>query len=245
MELLITFLAGASVMLGSVLVHLPDQRHRIENMSMALALGALLSLFLFDLLPELSEITEQSGKALTIVLIILGVVILKLIDRKIPEHRPISEPHHDEDHGNDFHIGLMSTLAIIIHNLVEGMTIYSMAQTDLYQGSVFALGIAFHNIPMGVLISASFLHRSRMEKAAVWSAITLSTVAGGGMMSLMSSYLTSSVTEVLLAIAAGMILYLIFMELIPHVVRSNNRKADLAGVVVGFAVVLVSTLFAG
>ncbi len=241
MELLITFLAGASVLVGAVVVRLEDSRSRIAHLSMAIALGALLSLLIFDLLPEMAETAGSTGWIVTLVLAAAGVLLLRLLDRFVPEHQ---DHEHNHDTGNALHIGLMSSLAVILHNIVEGMTVYSLAYADLRQGLVFAVGIALHNIPVGLLICSTIRKESVVRQVGVLSAVTLSTLAGGVIMLLVSGKMSESVTGALVSVATGMIIYLVFWELLPHVLRTKARLLNISGTVLGFLLVFLSTLIA-
>lgn len=241
MELLITFLAGASVLIGAAVVRLPDQQKRIAHLSMAVALGALLSLLIFDLLPELSEVAEAAGWMMPLLLTAAGIGLLRFLDHFIPEH---DDHEHNHDTGNALHIGLMSSLAVILHNIVEGMTVYTLSCSDLRQGMIFAAGIALHNIPVGLLICSTLKYGSISRQAGVFCVVTLSTFAGGILMFLLSGQISDTVTGALISLATGMILYLVFWELLPHVLRTRTYLLNVFGTAAGFLLVYISTLIA-
>ena len=241
MELLVTFLAGASVLIGAVVIRLPDNQKRIAHLSMAVALGALFSLLIFDLLPEMAETAEHSGWLLPVVLAAAGIVLLRILDRFVPEHEDHEQNH---DTGNALHIGVMSSVALILHNLVEGMTVYSLSFSDLRQGLILALGVALHNIPVGLLICSTLRGENVFRQTAVFSVVTLSTLVGGVIMLLVSGHMSETVTGALISVATGMIVYLVFWELLPHVFRTKTYLLNIAGVVSGIVLVFISTLIA-
>ena len=242
MELVITCLAGLSVLIGAAVIYLPGNKSRIEHLSIAVAMGALLSLLFFDLLPELYEASRNTGWIAPVLTGLTGIVSIRILDRFVPEHQ---DTVHNHDTGNAVHIGIMSSLAVIIHNVVEGMTVYSLSCSDLRQGMIFAGGIALHNIPMGMLICSTIKGRSLRLKLGVFAAVSLSTMAGGVIMFLMSGYIPDSVTRALVAFATGMIIYLVFLELLPHILRTENRLLSLAGALSGFFLVLISLMIGG
>lgn len=242
MELLITFLAGVSVLAGALVVKLTNNEEKVEHVSMAMALAALLALLVLDLLPEVVETGESSGWLFAVLMLIIGFVLLVVLDRFVPEHEDTEENHDKE---NAAHIGLISALAIIVHNIVEGMSVYSVLHADFNGGLILAVGIALHNIPMGMMIYSTMLPQRRKEKAAVFGAVTLSTFAGGLVMQLVSGHLSEQVTGALVAVAAGMIIYIVFMELLPHVLRTRGWLMNLLGAGMGFLFVFVSTLIGG
>ena len=122
------------------------------------------------------------------------------------------------------------------------MTVYSLAYADLRQGMIFASGVALHNIPVGLLICSSLKNERAFRQMAVVSIVTFSTFLGGLIMLAVSGEMSESVIGALVAIATGMILYLVFWELLPHVLRTKSRFINVFGTVLGFALVFISTL---
>lgn len=244
MELLITLLAGSSVLAGAGIVRIFGERRKeaVEHVSMAMALAALLALLIFDLIPELAEHAEKSGWVLDILMVPAGFFLLVILDHFVPEHEDTEENH---DRGNALHIGIIASLGIIVHNLVEGMTVYSVLFADLRSGIILALGIALHNLPMGMMLYASVRGESRRKKGMVLGAVTVSTWGGGIIMQAVSGHLSETLTGVLVSAAAGMILYIVFAELLPHVFRTKGWKLNLAGALMGFGLVYLSQLIGG
>ena len=239
MPFLISILAGVFILLGAALTKLYKDSHIIEAISFALALGALVSLMIFDLVPDMFE--GGAKWYLILIFVAIGFGILYLLDLLAPDH----DEHHDtpdnHDNENSAHIGIMSAIAVILHNIIEGMTVYTMTMADLSQGLILAISIGLHNIPMGMLIYSTLSHKGRKAKLALLTAVIISTPIGGVLMMLMSGLLNEMIIGSLVSVASGMILYLIFMELLPHVLKTKPRKYSLIGVIVGFIVVLLST----
>jgi len=240
MPLLITLLAGVFILLGALFTKIFKDSHKVEAVSFALALGALTSLMAFDIVPEMFE--EGAKWYLILIFVALGFAILFLLDLIAPDH----DEHHDtpenHDSENSAHIGIMSAIAVILHNIIEGMTVYTLSMSSLQQGLILAISIGLHNIPMGMLIYSTLSHKSRKSKILLLTLVVVSTPVGGLIMMLMSGLLTEAIISILVSIAAGMILYLIFMELLPHVIKTKPRTLSVIGVIIGFVVVLLSCL---
>lgn len=240
MPLLITLLAGFFILLGAGLTKLYRDSHKIEAISFALALGALVSLMIFDLVPDIFE--SGTKWYLVIVFVALGFGILFLLDFLAPDHDDHHDTEENHDSENSAHIGIMSALAVILHNLIEGMTVYTMSMASTSQGIILAVSIGLHNIPMGMLIYSTLSHKSRISKYSLLAAVIISTPVGGLLMMLMSGLISETLLSSLVSIAAGMIVYLIFMELLPHVLKTKPRKLSVIGSLVGFVVVLLSCI---
>ena len=237
MELMITAVAGFSILLGALATHLIKDTEKMEHLSMALALGALAALLLFDLFPEVHELVEAQGWGYSLGMLVVGIAMLKVLDLFIPDHHDTEETH---DHENAAHIGIISAMAVILHNIVEGMSVYSIAMNSMSDGIIFALGI-----PMGMLIDSTMEERKRSERYVLLASVTLSTLFGGVLMNMIEVHLSEVLTLTMVSIATGMILYIVFSELTPHVFRTREHlRESLTSVVIGFALVWVSTLVA-
>lgn len=86
MELFITFLAGISILVGAIVIKLSHNTEKIEHLSIAMALAALLTLMVVDLMPDVIESSESIGIILSIVFVAAGVGILKVLDLFVPDH---------------------------------------------------------------------------------------------------------------------------------------------------------------
>lgn len=240
MPLIITLIAGLFILLGAVAIKFFKETHKVEVISFALALGALVSLMVFDLIPDMFE--GEIKWYLVIVFVAAGFGFLFLLDLLAPDHEDHHDTEENHDEENSAHIGIMSALAVILHNIVEGMTVYTMSMEDPKQGLILAIGIGLHNIPMGMLIFSTLAHKDKKNKYALTSAVVLSTPIGGLLMMLLSGLLTETIIAALVCVAAGMIVYLVAMELAPHVIKTKPAKLSVIGSITGFVVVLISCL---
>lgn len=76
MGLLITFVLGIFVLLGAAIAGFAKNEHRVSELSVAVALGAIVMLLVLDLLPETFEGVEHIGWVLTLVAVIVGFAVL-------------------------------------------------------------------------------------------------------------------------------------------------------------------------
>ena len=279
LALLISLLAGVTIVLGGAVVRLSRGAARIEHFSIALAAGSMFALLVFDLGPELFEGFGEGACAQVVVGLVAGFAGLVALDRAIPDHegRPAAEgqpasaalaPGCDAPEeaagvpaapvapgvtgapdataapdANAVHIGLISAVAIVLHNIIEGMAVYSVALSSPDSGALYAFAIALHNIPMGMLLFTT-LEKSRpaIRRAAV-AAVTFSTFAGGLAMAALANAVAEEVMVFFVAAAAGMICYILAMELARRLVRSRPAWVSAAGCAAGFAIVLVASFF--
>ena len=151
--------------------------------------------------------------------------------------------HHECSNENLRHIGIVSLVAIVLHNIIEGIAVYSIATESFKTGLFVALGVGLHNIPMGMVISSTLEYESKSKKILALLLATLSTFIGGIIMLLLNPYINELLIGILIALTLGMIIYIELFELIPHMRHSNNKKVSLIGILIGIIIIVISTLF--
>ncbi|MBQ0071267.1 MAG: ZIP family metal transporter [Spirochaetales bacterium] len=235
--ILVTLILGFSFLLGAFFITLSKRKEMVEHLSVSLAFGAMLAISLFDLVPEILE--EASGYSVLYesLFVVLGVLLLKLLDLFIPEH----EGSEESEEGNLVHIGVMSVAAIALHNIVEGMTVYNVAALSMKSGLSLAVGVGLHNIPMGMFIYSTMEYESRRRRCTIMGIATISTFLGGVLMSVLK--VDEGLVPYLTSLALGMVIYILFFELLPNVFHSKERKLSVLGTALGLVVVLLSMLF--
>lgn len=237
MALGITVFLGLFFLIGILIIHFTRHAELVEHISIAVAAGAMIALLFLDLIPEVFEIFSGRWYVVAVIFIMLGLLMLVGLDHFIPEHNEGGEEDTEE---NMVHIGLISAVAIILHNIVEGMSVYSIAMTSVAAGISMGVGVGLHNIPMGMLISATLTGEKRSKRYLILFLSCISTFLGGLMMMLVESVLTETLIGLLICIALGMVIYILFFELLPSMRHSHGRYVKWISAAIGFALVLVS-----
>ena len=236
MALLATLFAGAFFLLGALVAWRVRDRAALEAYSVAIAFGSLACVAVTDLAPEAIEVAEELGWPLVILLIVVGAAVLVVLDRLIPDH------HAEGGDEGTAHIGAMAVLAVAVHNFAEGATIFTIASQDLSSGFALALGVGLHNAPMGMLLYSTIEH-NRARGIAVLAMAVLSTFIGGLVMCALGGVIDEAIMDGIVCVALGMIVYILFAELLPAMVRGGDAKRSIIGVAIGAAFVLIGSLF--
>lgn len=236
MALLVVLCLSVVFALGMVCARLTSKKAHVQSFISALSLGAMIGVAFLDLIPEIVSETQGYGYIWVSLLCILGIIILKVLDHFVPEH----ERSDEREEGNLVHIGIMSAIAIVLHNIVEGMTVYSVASQSLKSGITLALGVALHNVPMGALIYSTLKSESKGKRNVILILSSFSTFIGGLLMMALSSVLSPSFFIVLMSLALGMVLYILFWELLPSALKSKEKKTTIIGTLSGLLLVVAS-----
>lgn len=244
----LTLLVGLFILLGSVFATKFKNNKRFTDFSISLAFGVILALIFLELIPETYEILETDlGLYRTIlciiVLVLIGIFLLKILDSFIPHHE--HEIHHSHKHKNELchnehlnHIGLISSLAVIIHNIIEGMSLYLVSSTSFISGIFMCIGIGLHNIPMGLVIATTLYNSnySKEDTIKISLIVSFSTFIGGAIMFLLGG-VPHIIEGILLGITLGMLIYIAIFELLHQIYHMKNRK--ICNIGISFGVILL------
>jgi len=240
---LLTFLLGIFILIGACLSFLSKDNKKIIDLSIGIAFGVMIMLILTDLLPESLEkfngmYTSFYGYLLTIIGLLIGFLLLKVFDIFIPDH-------DDDAKENLEHIGIVSTIALVLHNIIEGMAVYSIFTNSPNTALLLSVGVGLHNLPLGMIISLLLYKKNSNKKSIIISIslLSLSTFVGGIIMYLLSSYVSEFLLACLISVTTGMIIYIISCELLPRIVSTKSKTSSIVGIVIGIAIMLLSLIF--
>lgn len=220
--LMLSLIAGLSTIIGSIFIFFKKDKSILLN-SFAFAAGVMITVSLIDLIPESFSYLSTyyyPFPALLFVLIcfVIGVLISSFIDYYIPENNPI------------YKIGIISLIAIIMHNIPEGMATFIASNTDIKLGITLTIAIALHNIPEGITIALPIFYSTKSRKRA----LLYTTIAGlseffGALITciFLKDYITYKFMGYLLAIIAGIMIQISFYELLPEVWKARQKRGIL------------------
>ena len=239
---LINLVVGLFFIIGAFIALKINNNKNLINFSIGMAFIVLIILLVTDIVPEALESFENNKYLYVIAGALIGIGILFLLEKLVPHHDHYEEKknHHHDEHLK--HIGTMTSIALIIHNLVEGMSIYGVVNGDLKTGLIYALGVGMHNIPFGIEITAFFDNeKTKRNKWLFIIILSLSTFIGGLILYFFSAYLTETILGILLSVTTGMILYLVFNELFVEL-KENFNKYSVYGIIAGVILMLIGVL---
>lgn len=212
--------------------------------STGLAFVIILAVLFTDIIPELLELTSNYDQIwASICGEIIGLTSLIALDLIIPHHN--HEHVHNDDNKKDhkehlYHIGILTFVSVIIHNILEGIAFYLIAKTSIKTAILMAGGVMLHNIPLG--IEMSYFFKDKEDKhIRKYLALVLSGTLGA-FIGLLLGDINPLVNIIILAITFGMMLYICFIELGIEVFNDFKEKGVIEGLLVGaiiFALLLL------
>ena len=144
---------------------------------------------------------------------------------------------------------LMMMTAITIHNIPEGMAVglaFAMAAATpsnpaLFSGAVaLAIGIGIQNYPEGTAVALPLLNDGISKgKAALYGSLSASVEPVFGVFAALLAALATPLMPLLLAYAAGTMIYVVIQELMPEAHLGEGDKTATLSFVAGFLVMMI------
>ena len=258
--LIMTLVAGSATGVGGALVLF---KKKLSSKFLAGALGLRAGVMIFtslaEMFPEAQDMIADTGmahgEALVLVAFFVGMGLITLIDFLIPEYE---NPHEAsglslDQGGNEkalHRLGIMSALAIAVHNFPEGIATFIGALNDAEMGIGITFAISIHNIPEGIAVAIPIYYATKSKGKALLYA-TLS-----GFSEVIGALLCIAVTSIfgfelsgggatfplVMAAVAGIMIYISLDELLPTAEKYGKHHIAIAGVVGGMAIMAVSLL---
>lgn len=194
---------------------------------------------------------EQCGEGMTarwpvFIGFIAGMCFLFLLDTIIP-HQHVDDKA-PEGPQSRLPRSIKMILAVALHNIPEGMAVgvvfagVMSGENSLTMQAAFALslGMAIQNIPEGAIISVPLRSEGKSRRAAFsWGALSglVEPVAALGTMFFLEN--SAGAMPVLLAFAAGAMLYVVVEELIPSSQAGEHSNVGTLGFACGFLLMML------
>ncbi|MBO8168524.1 MAG: ZIP family metal transporter [Thermoanaerobacteraceae bacterium] len=237
--LVLSLLAGLATTFGGLMV---VARPRWSERSLAVLLGGaggiMGGVVLFDLLPSAWRL---GGVLATAEGFCTGVIFLFCLDRLFSFFMPASPQERNKFYM--INMGYLIAVGIALHDLPEGIAITAGYAVAHHLGLVLVIAIALHNIPEGMATAVPLLMGglSSRKIVAINGLVSLFTPAGA-LLGMMLLKISPGLIALLLAVAAGAMVYIVRFELIPES-RTRHPNYSLLGIFVGFNISILLTMW--
>ena len=231
--LLLTFLSGLFYLVGIIIYKFVKHKNELTVAAIACAAVVIIGLIVFDLAPELIE----QDNAWLFVFVILGFVLLFLIDKLIPHHHHKHHAHDEatKEHKDRLeHVSTITILALSMHNLIEGMALYSISLESIRSGILMLIGVGLHNLPFGFQIAGT------KNKLLVFLLVISAFL--GGLVVFFFGNIDEFLQGVVLAISMGMLLHILLFELFKEIRENIRQKATIYGIIIGVILLIIINL---
>lgn len=231
--LFLSALAGLSTLIGVGLALLIGRNDRAVSLGMGFSAGLMVCMSLLDLIPEALSLGTPSivwSSALA------GAGLIALLHYVIPHIHLQAEvdvgPYATK---TPIHTSLLVAVGLVLHDFPEGFAMASAYLSSPHLGVLVAIVIMLHNIPEQFAIAMPAV--KTRNRRFLYGTAFLAALAepAGAIFGLVVTSIVPALHAVLLAFAAGAMLYVSLHELLPLA----RRFAGLRWVVWGIIVSLI------
>jgi ZIP family zinc transporter len=257
----LTLFAGLSTGIGSALAFFTKRTNtKFLSVALGFSAGVMIYVSFAEILVEANEslaleLGPKMGTWVTILSFFGGMLLIAIIDKLVPDFenphavRSVEEiegeelTEEEEKNKSLLRMGMMSALAIAIHNFPEGLATFTAALQDPSLGIPIAVAIAIHNIPEGIAVSVPIYYATGdRKKAFFYSFISGLSEPLGAIVGfvLLSNFFNELTFGILFALVAGIMVFISLDELLPASEKYGEHHLSIYGVIAGMAVMAVS-----
>lgn len=239
---IISLIAGLSTVIGSLFTYYkPKDIKSFIGLSLSFSGTIMIVLSIIELIPEgFFYIYKEYNFILAIFSLILTFLISSYITNLL--NKKIKKRVGKE--GNLYKIGLLSIIALMIHNFPEGILTFLTTSVNTTLGIKIAIAIILHNIPEGIAISIPLYYSTYSHKRGVVGALLsgLSEPLGALLAYLvLYKYLNNTIISMIL-IFVGCIMISISINEIFDELKNYPKKSILIGSLLGLIITIITTI---
>lgn len=239
---LISSLAGLSTLVGCIFLwYKPKNINNFIGLSLSFSACIMLLISITDLIPEGFIYIEKKYSGIIailslIIMILLANYINTLLNKKIG--------HIKANKTNLYRVGILSMLALMIHNLPEGILTFLSSTIDINMGLKYGIAIMLHNIPEGIAIAVPIYYATKSKSRAVKATLLsgLSEPFGALIAYLfLYKYISNTMISVILLFIAGLMISISINDIFDEA-RNYSKKSITLGVILGIILIIINTI---
>ena len=247
--LLLTLGAGLATGIGSAIAFFARRTNkRLLSFSLGLSGGVMIYVSFVELFHEANlslsaEWGPRLGSVVTVASFFAGILLIGIIDRLVPSVENPHEAHRVEEMDKQprnpklMRMGVLTALAIGIHNFPEGIATFTSAVDNM------TLGVAI--IPEGIAVSVPVYYATGDRgKAFLLSLLSGLAEPVGALLAylVLMPFMSATLMGCILAGVAGIMVFISIDELLPAAREYGEAHTSIYGVVAGMAIMAASLI---
>ncbi|WP_026073963.1 zinc transporter ZupT [Acetivibrio cellulolyticus] len=256
----LTLFAGLSTGIGGLVAFIYRRTNtKLLSVVLGFSAGVMIYVSFVEILDQAkhyltSTMGDRLGIWITVAGFFGGMFLIAIIDKLIPSYENPHESHKleemdvcsvDNKSVKLLRTGLLTALAITIHNFPEGLATFTSAVTEPKLGIAIAIAVAIHNVPEGIAVSIPIYCATGSRKRA----FGLSLLSGfseplGALIGflILMPILNDLVFGILFAAIAGIMVFISLDELLPTAREYGEHHLSMYGVIGGMIVMALSLI---
>ena len=178
---------------------------------------------------------QEASNEIVFLMVLVSFVIFHAIESIIlihPRHDvEATEPHK---HGR---LSVLSITGLTFHSLIDGVVIAIGFKAGSQIGLMMTIAVILHEMPEGVITTSILLHDTMARAKIFWFSmlVAVATPVGAFVSYLLLSEVSENLLRILIALAAGSFIYIAATDLIPET-HKEERRFNTVVLIIGMAV---------
>jgi len=181
-----------------------------------------------------------------------GMLLIAAIDFLIPSYE---NPHEaglveemkpgDESTRQLRRLGVLTAVAIGIHNFPEGIATFFAALSNTVVGVSVVIAIALHNIPEGISVSIPIYYATGSRKKAFWYSLLSGISEPAGALIgyiVLRPFMSGQLLAIIFAAVAGIMVFISLDQLVPHAKKYSSGHQSVYGLIGGMAIMALTLI---
>ena len=224
--ILLSILAGGATNLGIFFTFFKKDRVReVISISLSFAMGVMSLISLKELVPEpisyfLGNLNIAIALSLIFLIPVMALTIVKVSKINIKKG------------SNLYKIGILNMLTLLLHNIPEGIIVFTSSVANQKLGFKIALSIAAHNLPEGICIALPIYYSTgNRKKAFAYTFMSGIAEPFGAIITwlFLRPYISILFLNITLYFVGCLMLTIVFWEILPEVLSYDRRFYMLIG----------------
>ena len=240
MSFIISLIAGLSTIIGALLIFFkPKNINKFIGFSLSFSGSMMIFISLFELIPDgfyylIYNYSITKAIILLSLMFILGSILITFINKIIVKR--VGE----SSNSNLYKVGILSMIALMLHNMPEGILTFLSTTVDIKLGVKLALTISLHNIPEGISIAVPLYYSTRSKIKALsytlWSGLAEPLGAFLAYI-LLYKFINKTMISLILIFVAGIMISISINEIF-----EESKKYSYKSIIYGFIIALILTI---
>lgn len=235
---IISLIAGLSTLIGCIFIYIkPKNTNNFIGICLSFSATIMILISILELIPEgffyLKKEYNLIIAILTLIFMILtGYLINLLINKNITKNNNKS---------NLYRVGILSMIALIIHNIPEGILTFLTSTVNIKLGLKLSLAIMMHNIPEGIAIAVP-LYYSTKSKSKTIKNILISGLSEpfGALLAYLFLYrfMSNTLISIILLFVAGIMISISINDILEEA-KEYSGKHIFIGIILGLILIIL------
>lgn len=241
--LLVSTIAGLSTVIGAFVILFKWKEKNINKFitfSLSLSLSIMIGISITELIPEstfyiITDYELAKGIFTCCFSFLIGILLIFWLNKKINAY--------SLENQDLYKLGILSMLALMLHNLPEGIATFMSAYKDMDLGIKLGIAIMLHNIPEGISIAVPIYYATGSKKNAFLKTLIsgLAEPLGAFLAYIfLARFVTDTLISIVLLFVAGIMITLSIQKLFPEALKYKENKFIWLGMGVGVLLTLLN-----